>query len=154
MEKSVIISVTGKQSADNDDTGILELVTEGKYYKEDNVYYITYNESEVTGLEGTTTTVKISDNVITLVRAGSVNSQFVFQKGTRHVSHYDTAHGAFTIGVFANSVNINMNDDGGDLSVDYQIEIENTTGHNDFCMSVREAGSKNGKHDRKPKNNN
>lgn len=147
MEKSVIISVTGRQNLVNEEGGILELVTEGKYYKEDNAYYITYNESEVTGLEGTTTTVKVADDVITLVRAGSVNSQFVFQKGTRHVFHYDTIHGAFTIGVMANNVSIKMDDNGGDLSVDYQIEIENTTGYNDFSMSVREAGLRNDKHD-------
>ena len=45
------------------------------------------------------------------------------------------------IGVFANSVNIKMDDSGGEIAVDYQIDIDNNKmGYNDFCMSVREAG--------------
>mgnify|MGYP000894724705 CR=1 FL=1 len=154
MEKSVIISVTGNQNTEHGDSNILELVTEGRYYKEDNAYYITYNESEVTGLEGTTTTIKIVDDIVTLMRVGSVNSQFVFQKGRRHISYYDTLQGAFTIGVFANSVDVKMDDNGGEISVDYQIEIDNNkTGYNDFCMSIREAGCSNGKYYREFKGN-
>ncbi len=117
------------------------LVTEGKYYKKDNAYYITYKESEVTGMEGTTTTVKVSDGRITLMRFGSVNSQFIFEQGQKHVSYYDTMHGAFTIGVFTNDMNINVNDSGGEIWVDYQLEVDNNkSGVNDFHMHIREAG--------------
>lgn len=154
MDKSVIISVVGNQNTENGDSNILELITEGRYYKEDDAYFITYNESEVTGLEGTTTTIKIVDDIVTLMRVGSVNSQFVFQKGRRHISYYDTLQGAFTIGVFANSVDVKMDDNGGEISVDYQIEIDNNkTGYNDFCMSIREAGCSNGKYYREFKGN-
>lgn len=146
MEKRVIISVVGNQNSEHGDSNILELITEGKYYKEGDAYYITYNESEVTGLQGTTTTIKVVDDVVTLMREGSVNSHFVFQKGRKHVSYYDTAHGAFVIGVFANSVDVKMNDSGGEISIDYQIDIDNNkTGNNDFYMSVREAGCSNDK---------
>lgn len=146
MEKSVIISVVGNQNTGHGDSNVLELVTEGKYYKEGNLYYIKYNESEVTGLEGTTTTIKVDDNVVTLMREGLVNSQFVFQKGRKHISYYDTDYGAFVIGVFANNVDIKMDDSGGEISIGYQIDIDNNkTGYNDFYMSVREAGSSNDK---------
>ena len=110
MEKNVIISVIGSQTTGHGDSSALELVTEGKYYKEGNTYYIKYNESEVTGLEGTTTTIKVDNDVVTLMREGSVNSQFVFQKGKKHISYYDTAHGAFVVGIFANNVDIKMDD--------------------------------------------
>ncbi|NLD45821.1 MAG: DUF1934 domain-containing protein, partial [Clostridiaceae bacterium] len=55
MNKNVIISVKGIQTSPNNDSNTLELVTEGKYYKKDNAYYVTYKESEVTGMDGTTT---------------------------------------------------------------------------------------------------
>jgi len=146
MEKNVIISVIGNQTTEHGDSNALELVTEGKYYKEGNTYYVKYNESEVTGLEGTTTTIKIDNDVVTLMREGSVNSQFVFQKGRKHISYYDTAHGAFVIGIFANNVDIKMDDSGGEISIDYQIDIDNnSTGNNDFHMSVREVGNSNDK---------
>lgn len=146
MHKNVIISVKGTQTYGNDDMNVLELVTEGKYYKKGKTYYITYKESEVTGMDGTTTTLKVADGIVTLMRFGSVNSQFIFQQGQKHVSYYDTSYGAFTIGVFANEVCINVDDSGGEIRVDYQLEIDNNkSGENDFHMFIREAGSTNGK---------
>lgn len=152
MDKDVIISVKGTQASDSQDSSAMELVTEGKYCRKDNAYYVTYNESEVTGMKGTTTTLKIMDGVVTLIRAGSVNSHFVFQQGQKHISYYDTEYGAFTIGVLANEVDVNMNDNGGEIRVGYQIEIDNNnTGENDFYMSIREAGCVNDKYNRKHK---
>ncbi len=152
MDKNVIISLKGTQSMEDQDVDIMELVTEGKYYKQDNAYYVTYDESEVTGMNGTTTTLKVMDGVVTLIRVGSVNSHFVFQQGQRHVSYYDTEHGAFTISVLANAVNVKMDDNGGEIRVGYQLEIDNNkTGENDFFMSIREAGQTDDKHYRRHK---
>lgn len=146
MNKNVIISVKGTQTSVNQDVNELELLTEGKYYKKGNAYYVTYKESEVTGMEGTTTTLKILDGRVTLMRFGAVNTQFIFERGQKHMSYYDTVHGAFTIGVFANEVNVDINDCGGEIKVDYEIEIDNNkSGINDFHMHIREAGSASGK---------
>lgn len=139
MSKSVIISVKGTQINSSSETSEIELVTEGRYYKKGNAYYVTYKETEITGMDGTTTTLKIADGVVTLMRTGSTNSQLIFEQGQKHVSYYDTAGGAFTIGVYANAVNIDVNDKGGELSVDYSIEIDdNKTGDNDLHVLIRE----------------
>jgi uncharacterized beta-barrel protein YwiB (DUF1934 family) len=147
VDKNVIISVKGMQAAEDQETNVMELVTEGKYYKEDNAYYVTYKESEVTGMDGTTTTLKVADGIVTLMRSGSVNSHFVFQRGQKHVSYYDTEYGAFTIGVYANEVDVKVDDSGGEIRVGYQMEIDNNKfGENDFYMSIREAGRSSDKH--------
>jgi uncharacterized beta-barrel protein YwiB (DUF1934 family) len=149
VNKNVIISLKGTQSMDSQGSSVLELVTEGRYYKKGSTYYITYKESEVTGMDGTTTTLKVADGIVTLMRFGSVNSQFIFQKGQKHVSYYDTSYGAFTIGVFTNDIDINVDDTGGEIRVDYELEIDNNkSGDNDFHMLIREAGSTNGKYNR------
>ena len=63
MEETVciepaLISVTGNQNLSNkNDDYKMELVTQGKYFKKGETYYVTYKESEVTGMEGTTTTL-------------------------------------------------------------------------------------------------
>ncbi len=146
MDKNVIISLKGNQGARGYFGDDLELVTEGRYYKKEGAYYITYNESEVTGMEGTTTTLKIHDGVITLMRTGAVNAQFVFERGRKHLSYYDTAYGAFTVGVFTNDLNINIDENGGEIWVDYKLEIDNNkTGENDFYMQIREVGQTNDK---------
>lgn len=146
MNKNVIISVKGTQTSEQD-TNNLELVTEGRYYKKGNTYFITYKESQVTGMEGTTTTLKVADGVVTLMRFGSVNSQMIFEKGQKHMSYYDTTYGAFMIGVYASNVDVRVNDSGGEIKVDYELEIDNNkTGDNDFHMEIREVGSANDKY--------
>ncbi len=142
VNKNVIISVKGTQTSVNQDTNELELVTEGKYYKKGNSYYVTYKESEVTGMEGTTTTLKVNDTgIVTLMRFGAVNTQFVFERGQKHVSYYDTVNGAFTIGIFTNEIDVCVDENGGEIRVDYEIEVDNhKSGVNDFHMLIREAG--------------
>ena len=91
MENNVIISIQGKQSfeAQGDDT--IELVTEGCLEPDgDDGYTLSYQESELTGLEGTLTTFQIERDRVTLLRVGEVNSQMVFEEGRRHLSMYDT----------------------------------------------------------------
>lgn len=141
MNKNVIISVKGTQTAESQDENKLELVTEGKYYKKGSTYYVSYKESDLTGMEGTTTTLKICDDgKVTLMRFGTVNSQFVFEKGQRHISHYDTSFGNFTVGVFANTVDVNVDDFGGEVSVDYQLDVdEKGPGYNDFYLRITQA---------------
>lgn len=145
MNKNVILTVKGTQAVANSDINEMELVTEGRYYKKGDAYYITYKESEVTGMNGTTTTLKVAEGKVTLMRFGAVNTQFIFEQGQKHVSYYDTTYGAFTIGILANEVNINVDDSGGEIRVDYLLEIDNNkSGENDFHMLIREAGQING----------
>ena len=139
MNKDVIISLKGCQS-DGGEKEEIELVTEGKYYKKDNKYYITYDETEVTGLEGTTTTLKVEQDKITMMRFGQNNSQLIFEQGARHLCCYETAFGAFTIGVASSKVDIDLTENGGEVSAEYRIEIDNTaSGYNDFHLQVREC---------------
>lgn len=148
MNKNVIISVKGIQSSGNKKSNTLELVTEGRYYKKGETYYVTYKESKVTGMEGTTTTLKISeDGIVTLMRFGSVNTQFIFEKGQKHMSYYDTQHGTFTIGVTTNTVSVDVDDKGGEVRVDYRLDIDdNKSGQNDFHMFIREVGQFDGEY--------
>lgn len=145
MNKDVIISVKGIQTSPNDpQANKIELITEGKYYKKGKNYYVTYKESKVTGMEGTTTTVKVCDDgLVTLTRFGKVNTQFMFKEGKKFKSYYDTVYGTFIIDISTKTVDINVDDDGGDIRVDYNIEIDdNKTGETDFYMQIREVGSR------------
>lgn len=142
MKKDVIISLKGTQSDGNrsDEREEIELVTEGCYYQEDGSYYVTYNETEVTGMEGTTTTLKIENEKVTMLRYGQNNSQLIFEKGQRHLCCYETPYGAFTIGIRSNEVNIDVTESGGEVSAEYHIEIDNnTSGLNDFHLQFREC---------------
>ena len=86
MENNVIISIQGKQSFEAQDDDTIELVTEGCLEPDgDDGYTLSYQESELTGLEGTLTTFQIERDRVTLLRVGEVNSQMVFEEGRRHL---------------------------------------------------------------------
>ena len=142
MENNVIISIQGKQSfqAQEDDT--IELVTEGCLEPDgDEGYTLTYQESQLTGLEGTLTTFQIEPDRVTLLRVGEVNSQMVFEEGRRHLSMYDTPYGALSIGVNTRRMRSDLSASGGSIEIDYAIEIDHAlAGQNLFRIQVREKG--------------
>ena len=142
MENNVIISIQGKQSfeAQGDDT--IELVTEGCLEPDgDDGYTLSYQESELTGLEGTLTTFQVEPDRVTLLRVGEFNSQMVFQEGRRHLAMYNTPYGSMTIGVNTRHLTAQVGESGGDIEIDYAIEIDHTVaGRNVFQINVREAG--------------
>ena len=93
--KDVIISIRGTQHSyqpgeESEGPESVELVTDGRYEYGRESSYFTYRESELTGMEGTVTTFRMEDGLVTLTREGAVNSQMLFQKGRKHVFLYDT----------------------------------------------------------------
>ena len=88
MEKDVIISIRGTQDYSGTDPDTMELVTEGKLAVQDGALCLSYEESELTGMEGTTTVFQVEPEKVTLLRLGSVQSEMVFEEGRRHMSLY------------------------------------------------------------------
>ena len=111
---NVIISIKGKQSYEDAEDETIELVTEGRLEEDgSDGFTLSYQESELTGLEGTLTTFQIEPERITLMRVGEFNSQMVFQEGRRHMSMYNTPYGAMTIGVNTRHLLAELDDRGG-----------------------------------------
>lgn len=142
MDKSVIISIKGTQSLDGEGPDIIELITEGQLIDCGEAgYTLAYQESELTGLEGTLTTFQVEPDCITLLRMGEYNSQMVFQPGRRHFSMYDTPHGALAIGVNTHKMHARLDATGGEIDIVYAIEIDHiVAGENTFHINVRERG--------------
>lgn len=142
MDKNVIISIKGVQSLDDSPPETVELITEGRLMDlGEEGYTLTYQESEITGLEGTLTTFQVEPDCITLLRVGEVNSQMVFQKGRRHFSMYETPYGALAVGIKTRRLHSSLNASGGEIDIDYAIEIDHAVaGENMFHINVREKG--------------
>lgn len=143
MEKDVIISIRGMQDMDGVGDDAIELVTEGRLSSPGgDEYLLSYAESELTGLGGTTTTLSIQDGRVTLVRSGEVNSQMIFEEGKRHLSLYETPYGALSVGVNTRRMDLRLGESGGELEIDYAIEIDHAVaGENLFRIQVREQNA-------------
>ena len=140
MDKDVVISIKGMQKYEGALPDVVELVTAGRLSREGESYTLSYQESELTGLGGTLTTILVDGEQVTILRVGEFNSQMVFQEGRRHLSMYNTPYGAMTIGVNTRHLLAQLTDQGGDIEVDYAIEVDHAmTGRSIFRINVKEA---------------
>lgn len=143
MKKDVIISIRGTQTDESGKSEVMEFVTQGNLMGNlEDGYHLTYQESELTGLEGTTTTFRIEKDRITMLRTGNMNSEMVFEEGKRHLSLYETPMGGLMIGVNTRYAKTDIGQDGGNLEVRYSVEIDNALiGENCFEIQVRNPGA-------------
>jgi uncharacterized beta-barrel protein YwiB (DUF1934 family) len=138
MKQDVVLAIRGKQTYQDQEPDIIELVTEGTMEFRDGGWDISYEESELTGLAGVTTTFRVERDKITLTRTGKLNSQMVFQQGVSHDSLYQMEFGALMITVTAKFMYFDLVPDGGTIDLVYGISIENTeAGEIDYHLDIR-----------------
>lgn len=142
-EKQVIIFVRGEQFYTDMDPDKMELMTEGSMsIGAGGEIVLEYQESELTGMEGTTTRFTIQDDTVTLTREGGVNSQMVFQRGKRCSSLYETPWGSILVDVATTTLASRLSERGGVLEVRYTIAVDHrVTGENRFRIRVRERAT-------------
>lgn len=138
MRQNVVLSIRGKQSYPDQEPETIELVTEGVLSSCADGWLLSYEESNLTGLEGVTTTFRIQPKRITLSRTGKLNSQMVFEEGVFHDSLYQLEFGALYITVCATRVRADISGEGGTVDLTYRIEIEQTAcGTIEYHLAIR-----------------
>ena len=124
MKKAVLLTIRGQQTYAEQEPEVIELVTEGTLEQTDTGWCLTYEESDLTGLKGVTTTFLVEPEVITLRRKGPLSSEMVFHEGQYHESLYRMEFGALMITVCASKVRYDISENGGTIDLTYAIEIE------------------------------
>ena len=138
MKQEVVLSNCGRQSYDDQESDVIELVTEGTMEFCNGGWEISYEESELTGMAGVTTTFRVEPGSVTLRRTGKLRSEMVFQEGVRHESLYQLDFGALLMTVTAKRVYFDIVPDGGTIDLTYSIEIENSAaGMVDYHLDIR-----------------
>ena len=138
MKKDVYISIKGSQDYGSDKDA-MELTTAGKFYDKDGKFYLSYAEGDLSGMEKCHTTLKISpDGIVTMMRHGQTNTHMIFEKGKCHIGHYETPYGDFTISVTANDISVSLDENGGNIDIDYIMDINNVArSRNGISLTVR-----------------
>ncbi len=102
------------------------LTTDCIVSEQDNSIEIQYDESEITGMGGSTTRIcfnKKTPALVSLLREGEVSTALVFEAGRRHFCVYETPY--FPIELCVNTLQMNnaITFDGGTLTAEYLIEM-------------------------------
>ena len=123
MKKNALISLVSFQ----DDDDKLEVVTPGDFYKKEDLYIVEYDETKISGMEGTRTTLKIGNDNFTLLREGNTITNMNFQNGKECFSIYDTPYGILQIKIRTKNLLVNVDDQGGEVLVNYNMVVAGTS---------------------------
>lgn len=142
MEKEVLVSIHSTQRIGGEAPEETSLVTDGILSRNEQGLVLSYAESELTGMVGTTTTFYIEPERITLERSGTVHSRMVFAQGQEDRSLYDVGFGALMIAVLAEEVRVDMDENGGTMEVSYAVTIEQeSAGRIEYRIDVRQKSA-------------
>ena len=138
MKRPVILSICGRQAYMDQEPDTIELVTEGTLEYRNGGWDIQYEESNLTGLQGVTTSFRVEPDKIELKRQGRLHSHMVFERGVAHESLYEMEFGALMISVCASRIFAMLDDNGGVVDLVYRIEIEQSAaGEVDYHLQIQ-----------------
>lgn len=120
----VLITVTGTQRDCQGEESRIELTTLGKHYNKNNVEYFTYQETELSGMEGTTTVVKLHSDYVSLVRMGTVELKQEFRLNEKSYSTYVTPYGNMKMAVMTHVLEHSFSGGTGALRIHYDLEMD------------------------------
>lgn len=118
---NALISV--KSSSDLDRNDVIEVITPGEFKQTDYGYLVKYEETKLSGMEGTTTFVKIFDDKFILEREGSTTTKMEFIKDLSTISLYNTPYGTLDLKINTKDIVIDMSEVGGILKATYAMEL-------------------------------
>ena len=148
MLKDVWVSINSIHGYQQEDEDHLEFTTDGYYYYEDGIGCLSYEESEVTGLEGTRTSMIVMPDQVVVDRDGLITSRMIFKEGQKNSFLYETPYGNATMGIDTRKIFHSMDENGGKVEIDYVLNVEHAVvARNKFQITVKETenrGSTNG----------
>ena len=106
----------------------VELITEGTMLKKGDLVYLSYDETEFSGIEGCKTCLILDENSVHMQRIGSdesIGTQIAFQEGLRYDGLYETPHGAIEMEVLTHKLKNDFDSEGrGEIDIDYRISLK------------------------------
>lgn len=145
--EEVIVSVIGTQRDLDGDENRIELVSVGRRHEKGGVSYITYKE-ELSGMDKTTTMLKLYPDRVILIRTGSYEQKQEFFPGRKTYSMYTTPYGSLELGVATRELSMNESSKENSvssqtISIQYELEIDGRwQSSNSLKICVAKAGTK------------
>ena len=106
----------------------MEFITEGRFGQKGDSLYLIYEESELSGIEGYTTSLKVTGGKVRMKRygdEGGVQTAIEFEKGGKFTGWYETPFGAVEMEVLTNDVDNKLDPCGsGTLGIDCSVSLK------------------------------
>ncbi len=124
MRGNFLISIKGTQKIDGKEEKS-EIATVGDYIVKGNKKYIIYKECNNMMLDCDVTSVLelSNDKILSLSHRENSHSNLILERGKRHMCYYDTIAGSMLIGVFTKTMDVDLDENGGKLDVEYSLDF-------------------------------
>lgn len=132
--EDVMIRIKGFQMAEEQGEDSIEFITEAQVYERNGTRYLIYEESELSGMPGCKTRLRMRNDEIQLKRFGdgaAIGGEMCFRKGQRFQSEYQTPYGVIEMEILTNDLTNTLfaldNEDinrEGQINIDYDISLK------------------------------
>lgn len=102
----VVLTIKGSIVDSYDDHESVELETEGFAYEDNGYTCFSYVESPMSGMEGTSSVIKVKNDLVEIIRIGTVNSIMEFETGKKNVTLYSTPYGEISLEIKTEAIEI------------------------------------------------
>ena len=133
--KDIMLRIIGNQmhglESKTEDEDAVEFITEGRFARKGDALYLIYEESELSGVLGYTTSLKVVDGKVRMKRYGGedgLQTAIEFEKGGRFTGWYETPFGAIEMEVLTNYIDNQLCPEGsGTLGIDCSVCLKGLT---------------------------
>ncbi len=137
--KNAIITIKDRHIQDGEEL-TAELTTSGSFELTENGCVVIYKETDEEMTDCVTRLDVTGSQTVTMTRTGKYNTEMIIEKERRHTCFYSTPFGELIMGIYANSVINNIDENGGTLSFSYTIDFNNSpASENELHIKVTEA---------------
>ena len=124
MKEKVFVKVKGLQFANGqEEEDIIEVINVGRYRIINGSEYVKYDEVYEESTQKSTNTIKISEKCVEITKKGLVTAHMSFVEGEKSMTFYDTPYGSIYLGIFAQNIQIERDEDDIRISIDYSIDM-------------------------------
>ena len=125
-EADVFVNSMLEPQGDEDEPQSMEMFSDARLRLTDDMFSLSYEESELTGMEGTSSQLSFmrsQPELVTMLRSGSVSTALVFEPNKRHFCTYKTPFMPFEVCVHTLRIDNKLLAEAATLDLDYIVEI-------------------------------
>lgn len=142
--KEVMLRIKGLQISEQAGEDDMEFITEAQMYERNGAVYLIYEESELSGVPGCKTRLRMRDGEVQLKRFGEavgVGNEMLFEEGKRFNGVYETPFGDIEMELLTNAISNTLSAEGhGCIDIDYNICLKGLLeGRNRINISLVES---------------
>lgn len=125
-EADVFVNSMLEPQDDGEGPQSMEMYSDARLRLTDDMFSLSYEESELTGMEGTSSQLSFmrsQPELVTMLRSGSVSTALVFEPNKRHFCTYKTPFMPFEVCVHTLRIDNKLLAEAAMLDLDYIVEI-------------------------------